>query len=247
MTASAFESGRRCWPYVSREANVFYFRINKVKIIDNETTKGFLGLGRDLATVQLWSLIVSGNMDLPNLDELLKTTDPQRKKELVMDIVKAVAATRRLTPIESVKDNQTAFFGDTGYVLYQSKEIPEDFSWQFTAIKLNDRTRDVGAEILGVVNHQEFGSFANSLPALIGGTMNPGYTAAVEVGKFIFSIVGDVLSKKRDQQIGLLYMSLDRVEHYPHGVRNSQDVVDLTGNMYVDYAIFGYDDRKAHR
>jgi len=212
---------------------MFYFRINKVQIFDNRTGKGFLGLGSDKATVQLWSLIVSGNIDLPNLEQLLKTTDPQIRSQLVAEIVKTVAASRRLTPIESVKDNKTAFFGD-------------DFNWQFTAIKLNDKTRDVGNEMLNVVNDKNFGSFANSLPALVGGAVNPAFIAAVEVGKFIFTTVGNVLSKKNDKQLGLLYMSLDRAEHYPHGVRNSQSVPDLTGNMLVDYAIFAYDDQKIH-
>jgi hypothetical protein len=225
---------------------MFYFRINKIKLLDNRTGKGFLGLGGDKATVQLWSLIITGNIDLPCLDELMKTTDAQKKQELVAQIVQQVAASRRLTPIESVKDNMTATFGDTGYVLFQTKEIPQDFNWQFTAIKLNDKTRDLGAEMLNVINHKDFGSFANNLPALVGSTVNPAYTAAVEVGKFIFTIIGSNLAKKKDKQLGLLYMSLDRPEHYPHGVRNSQDVVDLTGNMYVDYAIFAYDEDKAH-
>jgi len=189
---------------------------------------------------------VSGNIDLPNLEQLLKTTDQQIRSQLVAEIVKTVAASRRLTPIESVKDNKTAFFGDTGYVLFQSKDIPDDFNWQFTAIKLNDKTRDVGNEMLNVVNDKNFGSFANSLPALVGGAVNPAFIAAVEVGKFIFTTVGNVLSKKNDKQLGLLYMSLDRAEHYPHGVRNSQSVPDLTGNMLVDYAIFAYDDQKIH-
>lgn len=225
---------------------MFYFRINKIKLFDNKSGKGFLGLGSDKATVQLWSMIVTGNIDLPNLEELLKTTDSQRKTEIVAQIVQAVVASRRLTPIESVKDNMVATFGDTGYLLYQAKEIPDDFSWQFTAIKLNDKTRDVGAEMLNVINHKDFNSFANNLPVIVGATVNPAFTAAVEVGKFIFSTVGGILAKKKDKQLGLLYMSLDRVEHYPHGVRNSQDVADLTGNMRVDYAIFAYDNQNTH-
>lgn len=225
---------------------MFYFRINKIKILDNKTGKGVLGLGSDKTTVQLWSLIVNGNIDLPNLEELMATIDQERKKQIVADIVKTVAASRRLTPIESVKDNMAAFFGDTGYVLFQSKEIPTDFSWQFVAIKLNNKTRDIGNEMINVANHKDFGTFANSLPALVGATVNPAFTAAVEVGKFIFGILGNNLAHKKDKQLGLLYMSLNRVEHYLHGVRDRQDVPDLSGNMRVDYSIFAYDDEKIH-
>lgn len=225
---------------------MFYFRLNKVQIFDNQTGRGFLGLGSDTATVQLWSLIVNGNIDLPDLGELLQTTDAGKRNEIVAGIVTKVAASRRLTPIDSVKDNKTIIFGDTGYVLFQSKDIPNDLNWEFIAIKLNDKTRDIGAEMLKVVNHKDFDSFANSLPALIGGAINPAFTAAVEVGKFIFNIVGDGLSHKKDKQLGLIYMSLDRMEHYPKGIRNSQDVSDITGNMLVDYSIFAYDEEKAH-
>ncbi|HBR56092.1 MAG TPA: hypothetical protein DEA22_01255 [Blastocatellia bacterium] len=225
---------------------MFYFRINKVKILNNKTGKGIFGSGSDKATVQLWSLIVNGNIDLPNLEEMMATNDQARKKEIVSDIVQKVAASRRLTPIESVRDNMDVFFGDTGYVLFQSREIPMDFSWQFAAIKLNNKTRDIGREMQNVINHNDFDPFANSLPALVGATVNPAFTAAVEVGKFIFGILANNSAHKKDKQLGLLYMSLNRVEHYLHGVRDRQDVPDLSGNMRVDYSIFAYDDEKIH-
>ena len=38
-------------------------------------------------------------------------------------------------------------------------------------------------------------------------------------------------------------MSLNRWEHYPNGERNSEGVPDLTGNMLIDYSIFGFDDQ----
>jgi hypothetical protein len=225
---------------------VFYFRINKLQIFDNKTGKGFLGLAGDKTTVQLWSLVITGNIELPNLDQFMNTKNEKERRDLAAQIVATVAASRRLTPIESVKDNKTILFGDTGYVMFQAKEIPEDFNWEFTAIKVNDKTRDIGAEMVNVINDKEFSSFANNLPTIARGAVTPAYTAAVEVGKFIFSVIGNNLAKKKDQQLGLMYMSLDKREHYPHGVRNSTDVSDLTGNMLVDYAIFAYDEKNIH-
>ena len=225
---------------------MFYFRINKVKLTDNKSHKGLFGIGKDQATVQLWSLVGTGNMDLPNLEELMATTDAERKKAIVADIVQRVAASRRMTPVTGVKDGATLTFGDAGYVLFQAKEIPDDFNWQFTAIKLNDKTRNIGNEITNVIHDEKFDGFAGDLPKILGMAANPAFTAAVEVGKFIFDIVGNNLAHKHDQQLGLLYMSLDRPEHYPHGIRNSQDVVDLTGNMFVDYSIFAFDNDKIH-
>jgi hypothetical protein len=30
-------------------------------------------------------------------------------------------------------------------------------------------------------------------------------------------------------------------EHYPHGSRDKQDVYDTTGNIQVDYTLFGFE------
>ena len=226
---------------------MFYFRLNKVKLTDNKSHKGLFGIGKDQATVQLWSLTTIGNIDLPNLEELMNTTDAARKKQIVADIVQRVAASRQMTPVAGVKDGATLTFGDVGYVMFQSKETPDDFNWQFTAIKLNDSTRNIGNEITNVVNDKNFDGFAGDLPKALGVAVNPAYTAAVEAGKFIFDIIGNNMAHKHDKQLGLMYMSLDRMEHYPHGIRNSQDVVDLTGNMFVDYSIFAYDNDKVHQ
>lgn len=231
---------------------MFFFRINKIKITDNMTGRGFLGLGEDKATVQLWSLITNDNMDLPDVSPLISTSsDAKAKEDVVKDILSRVVASRRLTPISNVRDNYTATFGDTGYVLYQHDGIPENFNWQMIAIKLNDKTRDIGNTMLQVVNHQDFKTFStDSLPKFLGtlGVANPttlAVIAAAEVGKFVVDIVGSILKNKKDKQLGLLYMSLNKQEHYLHGKRDSQDVRDLTGNMSVDYSIFAFD--KSHQ
>lgn len=232
---------------------MFFFRINKIKITDNMTGKGFLGLGEDRATVQIWSLITTDNKSLPDCGPLISTSaNAEEKEKVVKEILDNVVASRRLTPIDNVRDNYTATFGDTGFVLYQDDGIPENFNWQMLAIKLNDQTRDIGKTMQDVVNHKDFKTFStDSLPKFLGtlGTTNPtiiAVTAAMEVGKFVVDVVGGILKNKKDKQLGLLYMSLNRQEHYLHGKRDSQDVRDLTGNMSVDYSIFAFDSTKTH-
>jgi hypothetical protein len=34
---------------------------------------------------------------------------------------------------------------------------------------------------------------------------------------------------------------LNRKEHYPHGTRDRQDVYDTTGNILIDYTLFGFE------
>jgi hypothetical protein len=57
--------------------------------------------------------------------------------------------------------------------------------------------------------------------------------------KFIFRVVAETMLGNRDDQVGVVYQSFNRFEHYPHGERKRDDVPDLSGNMRLDYSIFG--------
>ena len=56
---------------------MFYFRLNKVVIFDNGAIKPFLGIfGHDFADVKFLSFVTPSNLNLPAMDEFLRTTDP---------------------------------------------------------------------------------------------------------------------------------------------------------------------------
>lgn len=65
---------------------MFFFRLNKLRLVDNHSGKGFLGLGHDHASVQLWSIVINGNIDLPNLEELLQTPDNKKSLKSLQDM-----------------------------------------------------------------------------------------------------------------------------------------------------------------
>lgn len=46
--------------------------------------------------------------------------------------------------------------------------------------------------------------------------------------------------------IGILYMSLNRREHYLHGDRKKDNVPDLQNQMTINYPIFAYDRKKVN-
>jgi hypothetical protein len=48
------------------------------------------------------------------------------------------------------------------------------------------------------------------------------------------------LRENKDDLIGYWQATLNRTEHFPHGTRDRQDVPDTTGNMLVDYTLFGF-------
>lgn len=58
------------------------------------------------------------------------------------------------------------------------------------------------------------------------------------IAKFLTNIVSTTLKNNPDDQLGLLYMSLNKQEHYRYGERKRDGIPDLTGNIRVDYSLF---------
>ena len=220
---------------------MFYFRINKLRIKDNKESPRFILIGPDLAQVKLFSFVTTGDISFPDIDEAISSNDDVRKREIIKAAVQQVAASRIFTTIENIKDNSVMTFGDTGYVLYQTDKIPDDFNWSFIAIESDKDVRKVGQRIEAVVDNDGFDDFANNLLTVLGTAANPSYLAAIVITKFISKVISDNLKKNKDDLIGILYMSLNRKEHYLHGERKSDNVWDLTNNMQVDYSIFAFE------
>ncbi len=218
---------------------MFYFRINKLRISDNHEN-AFLFFKRDLAQVKLVSFVTT-DAEIPSLDAWVVETDPIKKRQLLTKAIQQVASARILTEIDNVKDDAVLTFGDTGYVLHQSKTIPEDFNWCLIAAEGDDNVRMIGEELDSIVNHAEFDGFVSNLATLVVGASNPAFAAGVAVSKFLTTVAAGILKKNRDDQLGILYMSLNKREHYLHGERKKDDVPDLTGNMRVDYSIFAFE------
>jgi len=220
---------------------MFYFRINRLKIFDNKEKK-FIGLfGKDAAQVKLISFVSTENVQMPNLTEYLLTNDEEQKKAILKAGVENVVSSRILTEIENVKDNHIMTFGDTGYVLFQSETIPENFDWNFIAYESDRNVRDTVSTVEDIVNDESFSSFSSTLGTLLKNVPNPAYLAYVQIAKYAINIIAKVAKNNKDDMIGILYMSLNRTEHYLHGERKKDDVPDLTNNMLIDYSIFGYE------
>lgn len=223
---------------------MFYFRINKIKIIDNKERKNILGIfGKDLAEVKLLSFVTTDNTDLPDTSEFMKETDATKKSALLSSMISTIVASRILSTAENVKDNSVITFGDTGYVLYQSNAIPENFSWQLIVMESDEQTRDTVSIVSKIISHKEFDVFTSNLSLVLKSSPNPIYVAAVAIGKFAAQVLCDSIKQNKDDMIGMVYMSLDRKEHYPHGIRNSENVPDMTNNLFFDYSIFGFKEK----
>jgi len=221
---------------------MLYFRLNKVKILSNRE-KGFLFFNKDRAEVKLFSFVTTDNTDLPELANLNFSSKEEDRRRIIKATVEHCVSARTFVEIRHVKDNQSLFFGDTGYVLYQAEPIPNDFNWIFLGIESDKGAREFGDFLDDTVKNDNFRKFSRNILPLLRkkASVNPATTAGYLAATYIASVIAERMKKNKDDLIGILYMSLNRIEHYPHCFRKRDDVPDLTQNMFVDYVLFGYE------
>lgn len=218
---------------------MFFFRLNKITIFDNREGKKFLLFGKSRAEVKIMSFVSTEFTQMPDLSELSQTTDSAKQKALLEKAITAVVASRVLTTVENVRDNQKLTFGDAGFVVFQSNAIPSNFDWLLLVMEEDRDIREGAALVQDIMNHRDFKTFSKQLIVDLAVAANPAFAAAMKISKFAVNVLTDRGKKNKDDQIGLLYMSLNRAEHYPFGERKRDDVPDLTQNMLVDYSLFG--------
>lgn len=211
---------------------MFYVRINKVKILNN---REMLGKGE----IQLMSFVTKGESDFPMLEDFFNTNNRMAKRKFVKQAIEKVVNSRILMPIQKFKDNQEIFFGDTGYIVYQSETIPEELNWMFLAIELDQKTR-TNAELISLLLADNTISDVVDSIANIAGVENPIINAITKLTTIIAKAVTEIFKNDRDDQAGLFLASFIRKEDYPFGKRDKKNVPDLTANMLIDYTIFGF-------
>ena len=223
---------------------MFYFRIDRVRFLDNGGIKSGLGIfGHDFAQVKFLSFVTRSDQSVPQLDKWMKTNDPAAKEAALQKLVRKTLSTRALTEVDRVQDNVPVSFGDTGLVVYEAEEIPEAFTWTFVAVRSSLDVREAAGDVNEILSEPGFNSFStNLLDLLQAGSVlaNPAYAAGMEIAKFVAQAGARRLMKKGDRQLGAVTVSFIRPEHYPQGIRERHDVHDMTGNMFFDYTIFGY-------
>ncbi|MDR0698031.1 MAG: hypothetical protein LBG28_02250 [Tannerella sp.] len=103
-----------------------------------------------------------------------------------------------------------------------------------------DATVGVCLEADNVLDSDVFkGLFAAVETALAVAT--PVLSGVIAVGGVVVYLLRQKLRANKDDLVGFWQVSLNRAEHYPHGARDRQDVYDTTGNILVDYTLFGFE------
>lgn len=221
---------------------MFYFRLNRILIHSN--FRETLFKKRDRTDVEIYCFITTGNRPLPALKGLSAELDDDKKATMIKKAVQQAVEARVFTPVENVKDEHILTFGDTGFVLYEDDKIPDDFHFQLVIIGSRDKQRDTAKMLQQVDQSQEFPGFVKSAAQLVGIAANPAVAVGAEIGKFLTKFILSARTEKQDDQLGLVYQSWNRMEHYPHGERKRDGNKDLTGNMEYDYSLFGFERKK---
>ena len=211
---------------------MFYLRLNKVKILNN---RELLGKGE----IQLMSFITLGESDFPMLDEFYQTNDDNRKAELVKQAVTKVISSRIMPQIQKIKDNQSIYFGDSGYIVFKSEKTPTDFNWMLLAIESDKKKRDNAELIKTILTQKNISSIVGAI-APLAGLSSPVTAAITTLSSMVADEVVKVYRNDKDDQAGLLLTSFIEKEHYLHGKRDAENTPDSTGNMFIDYTIFAY-------
>ncbi|MDR0758369.1 MAG: hypothetical protein LBF85_11070 [Tannerella sp.] len=233
---------------------MFYVRINKMKVFDNR--EGFLGLFNRSAELRIYSYvsnpagtaehILENGRPVPPLSlsvsDLLNLDENGRRERLLEQVLAeaGLLAQSKYLEINGVKDNQTLLFGDAGLVIYSSEHIPDELDIRLWVIESDADVRSFALEADRVLDSDAFkGLFAAVETALA--VAAPALSGAIAVGGVAIDLLRRKLRANKDDLVGYWQVSLNHAEHYPHGTRDRQDVYDTTGNILVDYTLFGFE------
>jgi hypothetical protein len=228
---------------------MFYVRINKIKIFNNR--EGFLGLF-NRAEMRIYSYATAsfagndssvGLFASPlTLAAMISLTDEQRKEKLLEAVqteINRLAQSSTLA-IDRVKDNQSLLFGDSGLVIFQSNAIPDVLNMQLWVIESDEDIRQFTFDIDKVIDSDVFKGLLVSVTAALT-VMNPVLSGVIGIGAVVANLLRQKLRANKDDLVGYWQTTLNRAEHYPHGTRDRQDTADTTGNILVDYTLFGFE------
>ena len=117
-----------------------------------------------------------------------------------------------------------------------------DFNWQLVVIGSKEKIRTQAQMLDDVFKDHTFDSFLSNILIVLSTSINPAITAGIEIGKYLTSFILNQYAKKQDDQLGIVYQSWNKQEHYKHGKRFKDGVPDLTKNMIYDYSMFGFEE-----
>jgi hypothetical protein len=129
--------------------------------------------------------------------------------------------------INGVKDNQSLLFGKSGLVIYQSNRIPDQLDVQLWVIESDSDVRGFSVDADTVLESEAFRRLLGALKVASTVT-GPILSSVISIGGVVTQLLRKKLIANRDDLVGYWQASLNQEKHYPHGMRDRQDVPDTT-------------------
>jgi hypothetical protein len=176
------------------------------------------------------------------LADLIDLDDSARRQKLLDAVLSEAGrfAQSHSLEINGVKDNQTLTFDEAGLVVYENETIPDSLNLQVWVIESDEDVRKFALDAETVMQSDSFRGLVATVGDILA-VMNPFLTDAIGVGGVAVSLLRQKLKANKEYLVGYWQATLNRAEHYPHGTRDRQDVYDSTGNIQLDYTLFGFD------
>jgi hypothetical protein len=214
-----------------------------MKVFDNRELDLF-GLNR--AELRIYSLVSAGknpllHVTLAEFNGLGADPDgiADRLMKLVVDEAGELDQCNYLE-VNGVKDNDSIYFGDAGFLMYQSPVIPDVLNMQLLVVESDQQTRNFALKAEEVTNSPVFKTVTSSIQVALTAA-NPVWGSVICIGNLALGILHNRMKNDKDDLVGYWQCTLNRREHYFNGLRDKQDVRDTTGNILVDYTLFGYE------
>jgi hypothetical protein len=168
--------------------------------------------------------------------------EKEREEKLLEQVLAEAGlfAQSKYLEINGVKDNQALLFGDSGLVIYSSEQIPDLLDMQLWVIESDADVRSFALEADKVLDSDAFKGLLIAVETALTVT-NPILSGIIGIGAVVANLLRQKLRVNKDDLVGYWQMTLNRAEHYPHGARDRQDTADTTGNILVDYTLFGFE------
>ncbi|MDR1340221.1 MAG: hypothetical protein LBK58_09245, partial [Prevotellaceae bacterium] len=131
-------------------------------------------------------------------------------------------------------------FGDSGLVIYTSEQIPDMLNMQLWVIESDADVRQFALDADKVIDSDAFKGLLIAVETALTVT-NPILSGVIGIGTVVANLLRQKLRANKDDLVGYWQTTLNRAEHYPHGARDRQDTADTTGNIQVDYTLFGFE------
>ncbi|MDR1090523.1 MAG: hypothetical protein LBL79_05550 [Prevotella sp.] len=225
---------------------MFYSRINKIKVFNNR--EGFLGLFNRSAEMRIYSYASNPGgqagryVPALSVSDLLSMKEKEREEKLLERVLAEAElfAQSKYLEINGVKDNQSLLFGDSGLVIYSSEQIPDMLNMQLWVIESDTDVRNFALDADKVIDSDAFKGLLIAVETALTVT-NSILSGVIGIGTVVANLLRQKLRANKDDLVGYWQMTLNRAEHYPHGTRDRQDTADTTGNILVDYTLFGFE------